>query len=156
MAEDKTFPEVYKEFRVLPAIEQTKILIIDKLKMLFDAITVMFQNKELNKIDKEIISLVQASEMTLYMILKPKIYEYVAKLESQLINNPNQSEIQKVMLESFKSLLVMDNFLMNPTSFDITKVIIYADIINLFCHEYGITKITYFGGTRPERDIYSF
>ena len=61
--------DVVRMYNVLPAIEQTKILIIERLKVLFDGVNLLFQNKILGKKDNEIIALVKATAISLYLLL---------------------------------------------------------------------------------------
>ncbi len=141
--------EVVRMYNVLPAIEQTKILIIERLKVLFDGINVLFQNKMLNRKDDEIIGLVKSTTISLYLMLKPKIVEYITQLEKISPNSPVSMELVK-MIQKIEATIA------NPNSMTIEDALYYADIINIFCHEYGITRITYFTGTMtpPDKDIY--
>ena len=141
--------EVVRMYNVLPAIEQTKILIIERLKVLFDGINVLFQNKMQNRKDDEIIGLVKATTISLYLMLKPKIVEYITQLEKVSPNSPVSQELVRMIQKIEVSIA-------NPNSMTIEDALYYADIINIFCHEYGITRITYFTGTMtpPDKDIY--
>ena len=141
--------EVVRMYNVLPAIEQTKILIIERLKVLFDGINVLFQNKMQNRKDDEIIGLVKSTTISLYLMLKPKIVEYINQIEKIQANSPVSQELARMIQKIEVSIA-------NPSAMTIEDALYYADIINIFCHEYGITRITYFAGTMtpPEKDIY--
>lgn len=144
--------EVVKQYQVLPAIEQTKIMIIKQLTLLFDTVNILLQQRILGGgKDEEVISLVKATTLSLYMILKPKIREHILTRE-QFAQGSEQTSI-----ELMKELSNLDESLRQPTKFTIEDALKYSDLINLFCHEYGITKITYFAGTeRRDRDISNF
>jgi len=141
--------EVVRTYTVLPAIEQTKIVIIDRLKVLFDAINVLFQNKIQNRKDDEIIALVKSTSISLYLFLKPKMVEYVQQKE-RLSQNDEMNKVFKEMIGRIESSIA------NPSQMTIEDVLYYADVINIFCHDYGITRVTYFSGTSTptEKDIY--
>lgn len=139
--------EVIKTYSVLPAIEQTKLLIIEKLKLLFDSINILYQNKLLNKKDDEIIAITKSTTISLYLMLKPKMLEYINQ------HKRFGSNFAKALENAIPE---MDALLSNPSSMGIENALWMASVINVFCHEYGITKITYFSGTATpkDKDIY--
>lgn len=139
--------EVIRTYSVLPAIEQTKLLIIDKLKLLFDSINILYQNKLMNKKDDEIIAIVKSTTISLYIMLKPKMLEYISQ------HKRLGSSFAKALENAIPD---MDALLSNPSNMGIENALWMASIINAFCHEYGITKITYFSGTAipKDKDIY--
>jgi len=141
--------DVVKMYSVLPAIEQTKILIIERLRVLFDGINILFQNKMMQRKDDEVISLVKSTTISLYLMLKPKMVEYLqqrAKIGAEDV----------LTQELAKAITRIEGSIANPSAMTIEDALYYADIINIFCHDYGITKITYFAGTTvpSDRDIY--
>lgn len=140
---------VIRTYNVLPAIEQTKILIIERLKVLFDAINILFQNKMMTRKDDEVIALVKATSISLYLMLKPKMVEYLNAKEKVKYKSIVTQELENMMQRIEQSIA-------NPSSMSIEDALYYADVINIFCHEYGVTKITYFAGTttKASEDIY--
>lgn len=141
--------DVVRMYNVLPAIEQTKILIIERLKVLFDGINVLFQNKMLMRKDNEIIALVKSTTISLYLLLKPKMVEYIKSKEKF-------KKMDRVTREIEGMIRRIETSISNPSAMTIEDALYYADVINIFCHEYGITKITYFAGTgtTSKDDIY--
>jgi len=140
---------VTRAYNVLPAIEQTKILIIDRLKVLFDGINVLFQNKMMARKDEEVIALVKATSISLYLMLKPKMVEYLITKEKSKIKSTAVIEVANMIQKIEQSIA-------NPSEMSIEDALYYADVINIFCHEYGVTRITYFAGTttKSNEDIY--
>jgi len=140
---------VMRTYNVLPAIEQTKILIIERLKVLFDGINILFQNKIMTRKDDEIIALVKATTISLYLMLKPKMIEYLSTKEKSKSKSIVTREVEAMIIRIEQSIT-------NPSGMSIEDALYYADIINIFCHEYGVTKITYFSGTttKSNEDIY--
>lgn len=103
----------------------------------------MFKNQLTGRTDIEIIALVKSSVFSLYLLLKPKIFEYAKKLTSNKF-----SKEESLSPDSLTTLTQhLDRFLLDPSKLSIEQTIQFADIINLFCHEYGITRITYFIGS---------
>jgi hypothetical protein len=135
--------EVNRQYNVLPAIEQTKILIINKLSILFDAINNLMQTRMMGKLDNEMASIVKSTTITLYILLKPKIVDYIESNKKII----GMSSEQQDKISSLKSLYNINDCFKKRTSLEVEDAINYADIINLFCHEYGITRIQYFAGT---------
>lgn len=130
-------------------MEQTKVLIIERLKVLFDAINVLFQNKLTNRRDDEVIALVKSTTISIYFMLKPKISEY--------IDQKRKLGAMNEMAQSFVTLIEkMDSTITNPSLMQIEDALYVAEVLNIFCHEYGVTRITYFTGTATpsEKDIY--
>ena len=147
--------QVVRMYNVLPAIEQTKILIIERLKILFDAVNILFQNKFMSKKDEEIIALLKATSISLYLMLKPKIVEYV---EQKIKINPNALASDLMVKELTKMISKIEASIANPSAMTIEDALYYSDVINIFCHDYGITRVTYFSGTTTvpdEKSIYS-
>lgn len=144
--------EVTKQYGVFPAIEQTKLLIIERLRILFDSINILFQNRMMGRKDDEVISLVKSTTISLYLMIKPKIIEYL-KDKSKF----KKVEEDPVLSALLKASQEIEKVIQNPSEMSIDDAIYFADAINIFCHEYGITKITYFVGTakKPEDDIYT-
>jgi len=146
---------VVRMYNVLPAIEQTKILIIERLKILFDAVNILFQNKLMSKKDEEIIALVKATAISMYLMLRPKIVE---SIEQKIRVNHNALETDMMAKELSKMITKIESSIANPSAMTIEDALYYADVINIFCHDYGITRITYFSGTMnvpEERSIYN-
>jgi hypothetical protein len=139
-------------YNVLPAIEQTKILIIERLKVLFDSINILFQNKIQSRKDNEIIALTKATTISLYLMLKPKMVDFIRQKTRMKIKDPFVDELSDTIKRIEKSIA-------NPSSMTIEDALFYADMINIFCHDYGVTKITYFAGTAAtgsgKGDIYN-
>jgi len=83
-------------------------------------------------------------------LLKPKINEHIVKIQKF------KSKTSTIPPNILQSLFGLDKMIEAPSQLTVENAITYADIINLFCHEYGITKITYFAGTAisKESDIY--
>jgi len=151
MADD----QVVRMYNVLPAIEQTKILIIERLKILFDGINILFQNKLMSKKDEEIIALVKATSISIYLMLKPKIVEYV---EQRIRIRPDALQSDMMIKELTKMITKIESSIANPSAMTIEDALYYSDVINIFCHDYGITRITYFSGTvsvPDEKSIYN-
>jgi hypothetical protein len=124
-------------------------MIIDRLKTLFDAINVLFQNKIQNRKDDEMIALVKATTISLYLTLKPKMFEYIQQ-KDKLGQGDDVSNAIKEMITR------IERSISNPSQMNIDDALYYADVINIFCHDYGITKVTYFAGTSTpaDRDVY--
>ena len=141
--------DVSRVYNVLPAIEQTKLIILEKLNILFTNINVLFSNKFQSKKDEDVISAVKSTSITLYLMLKPKIIEYIRQKEKIGASDVVSQELSR-MIQKIESSLT------NPSTMSIEDAIYYADVLNIFCHEYGVTKITYFAGTvtSQEKDIY--
>jgi hypothetical protein len=141
--------DVVRMYNVLPAIEQTKILIIERLKVLFDGINILFQNKINNRKDDEVIALVKATTISLYFMLKPKMIEHIAQREKIGYHDTMTEELKKMIGR-------IESTIQNPSQMSVEDALYFADIINVFCHEYGITRITYFAGTTTaaSQDIY--
>ncbi|MEM5868283.1 MAG: hypothetical protein QXG39_10245 [Candidatus Aenigmatarchaeota archaeon] len=144
--EQEALPDVKRVYQAVPAIEQMKLLIIQKLNILYDSILLLFQNKMINRQDDEVVALVKSSVVSLYLLLKPKILEYY--------KNYKELETNILTKEQIETIFTLDNYILNPSKLTIKDAIIYADYLNAFCQEYGITKLTYFAGTTKESDIY--
>lgn len=147
--------QVVRMYNVLPAIEQTKILIIERLKILFDAINILFQNKFMSKKDEEIIALVKATAISIYLMLKPKIVEYI---EQKIKIFPGALQSDMMTKELSNMITRIESSISNPSAMSIEDALYYSDVINIFCHDYGITRITYFSGTMnvpDEKSIYN-
>jgi hypothetical protein len=137
--------EVVRSYEVFPAVEQTKLLIIERLKILFDAINILFQNKMMGRKGDEIISMVKSTAISLYLLLKPKIIEYINRKHSEKSKDSFVQELND-MIEKIESLIS------SPSELKIEDALYISDVLNIFCHEYGITKITYFAGTTKVGD----
>jgi hypothetical protein len=141
--------DIVRQYQVYPAIETVKVMIIDRLKVLFDGINILFQNKIQSRKDDEIIALVKSTTISLYLMLKPKIIEYITLKEKT-------GTVDKMTQELGNTIQRIETSIANPSAMTIEDAIYYADIINIFCHDYGVTRITYFAGTvvPAEKDIY--
>jgi len=141
--------EVTRQYSVYPAIEQTKLMIISKINLMFDIVNRIVQDQILGRKDEEVIALLKSTVISIYILLKPKIVEYQTQMSKYNSSNNIMSK------EMFSQILSLDEKLRNPSNFSIMDAIAYADILNLFCHEYGVTKITYFAGTiKPDNINY--
>ena len=134
--------EVIRQYQALPAIEQTKLIILNQLNVLFNSVNSLIQIRLLNRIDDEVTSAVKSSLITIYMMLKPKIREHILAKSKLNLNNDERDAIESLM-----SLVKLDEYMLSPTQLSIEDSLKFADIINLFCHEYGVTRITFFSGT---------
>lgn len=135
--------EVVKQYSVYPAIEQTKLLIIERLKILFDAINILFQNKLMNRKDDEVIAMVKSTTISIYLMIKPKIIEYLQE-RKKVLKDIDKDPIAKSLLIATDEI---EKAIKSPSEMKIEDAIYFADVLNIFCHEYGITKISFFSGT---------
>lgn len=140
--------EVVKQYAVYPAIEQTKLLIIERLKILFDAINILFQNKLTNRKDDEVIAMVKSTTISIYLMIKPKIIEYLQE-KRKVMKDIEKDPILKSLLTATEE---MEKAIKSPSEMKIDDAIYFADILNIFCHEYGITRISFFAGTARTSD----
>lgn len=145
--------EIVRTYNVLPAIEQTKIYIIDNLKILFNSINVLFQNKIQSKKDDEVIAVVKSTAISLYLMLKPKIAEHI---DQKIKVYPGAVESDPMIKELVNMIRKIEVSILNPGAMSIEDALYYADVLNIFCHDYGVTRITYFSGTtNTEKSIYN-
>lgn len=146
-------PEVMRQYQVLPAIEQTKSMIIYQLNILFNNINTLIYQRIYGVKDEETIAVVKSTVLTLYIMLKPKITEHISSKKSFITK-----EEDRIHLASIEELFNLDKLIRTPTEFKIEDAIKYSDLLNFFCHDYKITSITYFAGTqmKSEQDITNF
>jgi hypothetical protein len=127
------YQALQRQYTVLPAIEQTKLMVLEKLRVLYDGVALLFYSKMREKRDDDVTALLKSNLIAVYLFLKPKIREYVNKT--------------KPIPEEFTRLLKLEDYILNPSDLTVEKTLEYIDLINIFCHEYGVTRITYFTGT---------
>ena len=127
------YQALQRQYTVLPAIEQTKLMVLEKLRALYDGVALLFYHQMREKRDDDVTALLKSNLIAVYLFLKPKIREYTTKTK------PSPVE--------FIKLLKLDDFIFNPSELTVEKTLEFIDLINIFCHDYGVTRITYFTGT---------
>jgi hypothetical protein len=125
------------DVRSVPAAEQIRQYVVNRLMGLNDIYVDMIYYKEIGRFSQPKIAVFRAELIGFYTFLRPKVIGYIVQLKK------NDNEVNNAIAKDYIELLrFMDRFADKPSTFSVGDMIEFYKYIIQFCEDYDLTKTT--------------